>query len=794
MQVISKEEIVVWSHSLRGRILNFQMNRKDDRKDDIDDDGDSSKPMCKPQDPIWTILPSYYMYHSTFTGDQDPPQYTELSDNFARPGSYSECDSSSRVVSSHLSSELNTEITSVSQSDTSYRNNSRSDLVGLSDGSFIVADESSSSWRETILDNFSHLRNLTGTDNEMSNAVKLSFHFTKDVGERGVKPEIIDPSLYEYKQGDYLNGFIYIKNEGTKPIPFDMFYVHFDGNFIVSDKNNVKSRQPIKIRKFLEMYDFAASWNPVSVNRLLSEKDNTYCCPYLFDPLDKSQLSIGPERMVYPGILYKRFFTFKIPTRLLDTECNDHNLPGHTELPPTLGTCPTEREQWKKSDKMINDFSFVDTSISHGLWARFIGKASKYDATMTDAKGCKLINAKGDEFVILKEAGSFIRILQETNIPSDAEKMANNRVTRVTYDNFVEQIKERIAVGKELCKAIKTLDCRNDALLCHRIAAEEAVQREARNDHVKSQQLFTRDSHARDVKATYHVPKSYDIAIPYRKKSLFSRSKELGSIMLSTPKIDYLLSYISPKRFRTRGPIDPSSWKVEIPFEITYSPCRNRDDVEVKPPEILSVYGELVVFTLKSNNRPIPIELNHAFLFKNTSKMDDCGQSIDDFTHIVKHPMQQYAGELYNLFKVLGTTNFQVQKGMVEDLAALSKVEEKYNRLVLEDMCVKDESTAANPKPCVNGIKIPWSRLDGDLYKKKFSLCVDVTKAKKMLVDAPPKGKDYKSYDEFTLVPSFQTCLMSRLYYFRFVLRFSGNQCIECKLPVNIAKAATRSD
>lgn len=742
------------------------------------DDGD--RPMSKTQDPIWTILPSYYMYHSTFTGELDPPQYTEDPE-------YAESDGASRVVSSHLSSEIHTEPTTVSQM-------SRSRdvaLLSLGEGSFIVADESSSSWRETILDNYAHLRNLTDSNNEMTQAVQLSVHFTKDVGERGVKPEIIDPSLYEYKQGDYLNGFIYFKNEGSQPIPFDMFYVNFDGNFIVSDAKNVKGR-PVKIRRFLEMYDFAASWNPAAVNRLLCEKEDTNYREQLVDPLDGSHLAIGPEKLLHPGILYKRFFTFKIPTRLLDSECNDHNLPGHTELPPTLGLCPAEKNQWKKNDDKINDFSFIDTSISHGLWARFIGKASKYDAIQTDSKGFKLINASGDEFVILKEVGSFIRILQETKIPSDTEKETSNEVTRVMYNSFVSQIKERIAVGNELCKVIQNLDDSNSAVdLSHAIAAEEAVRKENNDDSTKLRQLFSRTSSSRDVKVDSTVPKSYSVVIPFRKKPLFGRPKEQGSILLTTPKIDYLLSYISPKRFRTRGPIDPSSWKLEVPLELTYTPCGISDDRDpsTKAPEILSVFGELIVFTLKSNNRPIPIELNHEFLFKNVSKTDSGQQSYDDFTHIVKRPMQQYATELYHLFKTLGTDNFRVQKSMVEDLAAMSRVDEKYNRLVLNELETVDE--AGKSIFGKEGNKTSWQKQENGVFKKTLSLKVDVTKAQKMLVDNHLLSQKYKAYDEFTLVPSFQTCLMSRLYYFRFVIRFTGNQCMEFKVPVTIAKAAT---
>lgn len=711
------------------------------------------------------------MYHSTFSGELDPPQYTE------DPECASEA--TSRMVSSSLSSEVQTEPTSVSQ------HSGRELLEALGDGSFIVADESSNSWRETILDNYAHLRNLSSSQNAMAQALQLSVHFTKDVGERGVKPELIDPSLYEYKQGDFLNGFIYIRNEGTKPIPFDMFYVNFDGNFIVADLRNPRGK-PVKIRRFLEMYDFAASWNPAAVNRLLSENETQLQCLSLVDPLDNSSLAIGPEKLLHPGILYKRFFTFKIPTRLLDSECNDHNLSGHTELPPTLGLCQAEKDKWNHP-KQINDFSFIDTSISHNLCARFIGKASKYDAIQSDATGCKLINEAGDEFVILKETNSFIRILQETNIPSDREKELSNEISRVMFNSFVDQLKERIAFGNELCKVIKDLETSPDTIdISNVISAEETVHNELHNDVTKSRQLFQRTSSARDVKVGPDVPKFFNVVVPYYKKMLFGRPKEQGTVFLQTPKTDYLLSYISPERFRTRGPIDPSSWKVEIPIELTYTPSGLPEDANVKPPEILSIFGELIVFTLKSNNRPIPIELNHDFLFKNISKSANNNQSTDDFTHIVKRPMQQYAKEIYHLFKTLGTENFRVQRRMIDDLAALTRMDEKYNRLVLNDLKTVDESNKSIPYK-----GIPWSKLEGNQLRKKFTLAVDVTKAQKMLVDNLSVSKNYKAYDEFTLVPSFQTCLMSRLYYFRFVIRLTGNQTMEFKLPVTIAKAAT---
>lgn len=116
-------------------------------------------------DPVWSILPSYYMYQSTFYGEQDPPEYVEASTTS------SELDSRSN---SHWSSEAHTAITTVSSSSQGHNSShASSEQLALSStsadssqsGSLIVADELTTSWRETILDNVHELRNMTNSTN-----------------------------------------------------------------------------------------------------------------------------------------------------------------------------------------------------------------------------------------------------------------------------------------------------------------------------------------------------------------------------------------------------------------------------------------------------------------------------------------------------------------------------------------------------------------------------------------------------------------------------------------------------
>lgn len=724
-------------------------------------------------DPIWTILPSYYMYQSTFYGELDPPEYGE----------------GESVSDTHASCALSQQSSGQLTGATSLSHGSRlaSTTPTTADGSFIVADESTTSWRETLLDNIQSLRNLTDSDNEYSKGVNISVHFTENVGEKGVAPKHIDPLNFEYKQGDFLNGYILIRNEGTKPLPFDMFYVLFEGNFVVSNSKDPFDKKPVKVRKFLEMFDFAASYSEVTlVNRILSEHGNVMgSCPLMIDPYDNTHLHIEADKVLHPGITYKRFFNFKIPVRLLDSECNDHNLTGHTELPPTLGMSLAEKSVWKSAERPISDFSFIDASTNYAVLARIIGKANKYGAVQLTESGTKLINARGDEFIILKEYSSFIRILQESVILSDREKEVNKEASRVLYENFVSRIKEKLAVGKELLKAIESLDDNKTMEISHRLAAMETVRAQTQNDTVKARQLYTRTNSNRDVKVLAKG-KTYDIIVPIAKKQVFGHPKPIGTLMMSTPKTEYRLNYISPKRFRVRIPCDPSSWTVEIPLDFSYTPSSMGPADVTKFPEIRSLQAELVVFTLKSNNRPIPVELNHDFLFKNAPSTHSKTVRTDNFTHLIKKPMQEYATELRSLAKLLGTNNFAIERSLVDDLSAMCNADEKYLNLVLRDLTIVDSK--GQRLKYKRGVKVPWTKGEGLSFRKQFSVVVDVTKAQRKTVNIPALTDDYKSYDEFTLVPSFQTCLVSRLYYFRFLVSLSNDEIFEFKLPLSIAK------
>lgn len=133
---------------------------------------------------------------------------------------------------------------------------------GRRDRPNVVANENLSRWRQTMLDNIHRLENLLQTTNPHAQAISMEVHFTRDLCELGKEPIIIDPSVFEYNKGDFLNGYITIENKLNKPIPFDMFYVVFEGTVRIKGNSG-----ETKVDNFLTMFDFSASFNAAQINR-----------------------------------------------------------------------------------------------------------------------------------------------------------------------------------------------------------------------------------------------------------------------------------------------------------------------------------------------------------------------------------------------------------------------------------------------------------------------------------------------------------------------------------------------
>ena len=739
----------------------------------------SSKPSI--DDTLGNILPSYGMFTSTVGMNVNVPEVTENYDiqppTYIPSSSTATSDSTSLATTSHVSSAFNelsmgSSRTSVSGS-VAERGSTSSTLEGIDEnGSFIIADENTGSWRETILDNVHRLPNMTFESHKISEAVNLEVYFTKDVGVPGKKPELIQPEIYEYKQGDFLNGYILIKNTSDKPIPYEMFYLLFEGNFMIANKSDVLDRVPIKIRKFLEMFDFSASWNEGTVTRFANETVNPNVCTKAIDPIDGTRLCFGLKKVIQPGVTYKRYFNFKIPNNLLDSECNDHGLSKHVDLPPTLGLSRWEVAHYpERAMNKIKDFSMINTSVSYGVMARFIGRKSTWEADFgkinTTADDTRIINSKGDEYIILKELTNHFRVIQKTATPTDNERLMKLLENKLMYNNMILRIKEKIDQGNQLIKSIENGDYTGSIDIGKQLTETEL-------ELAKCSQLY-RPRNLRDAKFNPDKKEYYETFLPLTKKSI-TGTKNFGTLRMATPKQEYCVCYVPPVRFRNQS-IDrlTPSWKFEVPLDLSIKLPSLSSKSSPQLPTIKSISAEFVNLTIKSEKLAIPIEFNHDLIFNkvNTGEFTD----RDLFNTNITKQFRKYSNELYKIVQQLGTENFRIERQLVDDLKAMCNLEDRSLNMPVRDFKV-------------NGIPFKKDSIRWEINQESANASINlgINLESMILKGEPNVNETSKSYDRFTLVPDFQSCFMSRMYYIRLTVHLSNGSFSNIKVPVRIQK------
>ncbi|ODV67914.1 hypothetical protein HYPBUDRAFT_137805 [Hyphopichia burtonii NRRL Y-1933] len=724
-------------------------------------------------DPVWSILPSYEMYASTLVKDS-LPSYTYSSSTLSNESTSMSDNNTIISQSNHRGS--SSEQTSL--------NNLLNPVNGFSsqdalNENYIVTNENENNWTATILENIHNLRNLTDTENELAKSLTISIYFTKDVGEIHKEPEIIDPLLYEFKKGDFVNGHLYVINNSETTIPFEMLYVLFEGHFLVSNPKN--ESKPLKYKKFLEMFDFSASYNEVQVDRLISEHTDSRLCPLIIDSIDGANTGIL-HRLIVPHVKYKRFFTFKIPERLLDSECNDHHLPYHTVLPPSMGVLNIFP---LKEQESFKDFAFKGASTSYGVMVRIIGKASSLNETREKPKNevPTLINSDGDEFVIFKESHTPIRVLQQENITETEAKIKAIEI-QLLKKNLISRLKEKIEIGEEMVKSL-SVDKFNNTL-----DLSTKLEESNKNELVKARQLYRTQSQAktRDVKEGFDLSKkqeTYRKIIPLTKRKLLS-SKPLGALDIISLKSLINMKYIPPPKFRKSKAVDASSWKFKIPLQLNFTGSSLLDSssssADKSLPDLKNFRCDLVVLTLQSVEHDIPLQLDHSFIFNNEFQKfySNPIEDEDTFINNTRKKFREFAKQYYQLFKTLGTDNFRVESSLINELKGICDIEDKITRLRVHDFKVSD-STDPESKEAFK-----WElNQEKNSFEQNLTLDINVKSAELSYVN--PKDSSGDAFDKYCLVPSYQICNSSRMYYFDLSFLLSANEYIHVKVPAIIS-------
>ncbi|OUM54923.1 hypothetical protein BVG19_g4377 [[Candida] boidinii] len=415
--------------------------------------------------------------------------------------------------------------------------------------------------------------------------LKISIIITKELPQMG-KPLVRENGLKEFKPGDIVTGYIIVENPAPFAIPFDMFLVSLEGNITipVSSSSPSSSSHPKLVRKkFLQMFDLAASYHPGYLPTTLFET------PYdvTYDATDDTIYGFNEDQEIQPGKKYKKFFMFKLPSQLLDNAC-DHELVEHiSPLPPSLGVdCDSFERRANNiqvseflgygrlddvgSPLLTHDQSTKGQSISYSITTRFIGsnklvyeKYLQKDSSITD-KDIKHIMIKSSQYFIrFCPVESSLNILESMNLmytenskPSIEFKRPDTNVQLTKIEKLANKRMNEMKHKKQLLDIGITDQGELDELTNDLLDMNDYTIQTSTIDHKKSVQLKmkTTTDQIMTRNNTYEYTESK--LMPLTKKitglSFSGKSSDTtGSILVSgsVSKITPL-EYVTPKTLK----------------------------------------------------------------------------------------------------------------------------------------------------------------------------------------------------------------------------------------------------
>lgn len=462
------------------------------------------------EDIVVDVLPSFEMYNALHRhipqGNVDPdihelpPSYMEASNhNESMPNSYirdmpvntsGHSQNSGTTVESSMDTTINnlrplaTQVLSLNNIEPTSSSLNRTSNNNFHDNATQIEDDLNVN-DNIVIDKLYSLP-------KRSTPIEITIKITKHVSLPPYKPEE-ESILKEYTSGDTIHGYCVIENKSNEPIKFEMFYVTLEAYTSVIDKK--KSTRTVK--RFLRMVDLSASWSYTNIDIASGFR---YKCRA--KDFDDAILGLNNNRILEPGIKYKKFFVFKFPKQLLDTTCKQEHF-SHCLLPPSFGidkyrdNCKYSGIRvnhilgcghlgTKGSPILTNDFCDDELSINYTIDTRIVGK---------DPKTQKLNIMKEHEYNIrFIPFGFHSSLIGEKNPETqlkDLEVLIEERlkVLRTIFDRLKqnEPIKNVDIHGTDLVGTIDDhAELDSDEILARKLDQLHIKNRLDYNDHTQS--------------------------------------------------------------------------------------------------------------------------------------------------------------------------------------------------------------------------------------------------------------------------------------------------------------------
>jgi hypothetical protein len=586
--------------------------------------------------------------------------------------------------------------------------------------------------------------------------VTVEIHITKSAPQPLEKPEA-ESMLKEYTSGDAVHGYVIISNRSSSPVPFHMFNMTLEGVTSVVDTATRK----IHNKRFLNMVDMNASWTfgcispSTNVRYEAGTKDWDGCT-----------IGFNNKRILEPKTKYKKFFFFKVPYTLLDNICH-HQQELHTLLPPSFGI-DRYNNKGKYSTIAVNpalhyghngtrgspvltkDLSNGNLSVSYSVNAVLIGS----HPTLRDDTGQpELAVMRSEQYALRfipfgfsmslfssKRALDTLKQVVQSSF-NNAERFlklneegSEEEVKKLDYDIKMQQlhIGEWIKHNGEKCA--QSFPLRNE-----KSATPDFSKIETTMAYVAQQKktLFGKGKQLNEsgvVHITTRVPKD---GLPYVSPPLIRKVNQVSKLNeLGMQNIDTLTNTLS---------MNEKKKLTDLEFQLKFNPSYMSSSQQ--PPEIAQITSSLLVVNIYSKSA-IPIKLSSDILLGQSDGLQEMKSEFEKYSETFEQLQHRFLEKGFDI-------NRYVDRYTQEDIKAMKEMKSDMFKLPV----LKNKLDHSGQ----------WSKENGEWVKDiKLSL-------------------DYHDDITETLVPNFQSCLLSRIYCIQVDFKFKHcSQIASVRVPIRL--------
>ncbi|KAL6929836.1 hypothetical protein ACO0SA_001240 [Hanseniaspora valbyensis] len=571
--------------------------------------------------------------------------------------------------------------------------------------------------------------------------------------------------LREYSSGEFLNGYI------TKPIKFEGFYVSLEGSI------NVKNRETKQVTKkfFLKMHDLSATW---SYGNVELSSGVAYSCAAI-DSGDGSQLGLPNSKVLDPKTKYKKYFCFKIPKKILDNNCK-HQHASHLAIPPSFGINRNKYENsfidindllgyghlgFRGSPVLTPDLASYDKYVSSALKKNTSGilSGSKLKCGFTNEGSfinyeisCRLVmKEKSIKPYVLNDTSYNLRIIPNTLSSNEKYKYSDNKSSIIDVNSLKKQLStiydQAIRCTDQLETLLQKCEHWDDLILFNK---EDLMF----NSYNLGEKKQSDAQSCKTLVTTIETSFNKDLKVlPYHRSNYLALQNKIEGKNKTDKKVWC-------KEIVSQLPTTVSDYELtSLPLTITVDNINGDTDI----PKIKKITTKLFSYTTYTE-RSCPILLDANFLIKEPHFLEqiviNCKERLKHISNLKKIYMKheeklKLLAMKLNVPQNLIRFESFIGSELYSNLEALSTL--NVEKFEMNNVFEPTDLSQLNSQK--------WEKISPN--KSKCEVNVNLK---------------YKERLFLTILPSFDSCLMSRFYHLEVQCEFTNGEKSILKIPIDV--------